>query len=61
METPACSQSFYALGHSEQELQRLSRQVKPLDRLRVSYSKRLGQAEVCASSTLVVGVEMLRF
>jgi protein-L-isoaspartate O-methyltransferase len=26
METPAGQQSFYALGHSEQELQRLSRQ-----------------------------------
>jgi len=26
METPASQQSFYALGHSEQELQRLSRQ-----------------------------------
>jgi SAM-dependent methyltransferase len=30
METPASRQSFYALGHSEQELQRLSRQGQAL-------------------------------
>ena len=30
METPAGPQSFYALGHSEQELQRLSRQGQAL-------------------------------
>jgi len=30
METPAARQSFYALGHSEQELQRLSRQGQAL-------------------------------
>ena len=30
METPACRQPFYALGHSEQELQRLSRQGQAL-------------------------------
>src|SRR5438034_8354939 len=30
METPASRQPFYALGHSEQELQRLSRQGQAL-------------------------------
>ena len=31
MQTPASPQSFYALGHSEQELQRLSRQGKAFE------------------------------
>src|SRR5215471_5205369 len=31
METPAGLQSFYALGHSEHELQRLSRQAQAIE------------------------------
>jgi hypothetical protein len=51
MKETATHQSTYALGHSGQELERLSRQAQVFEPLRANcYSKR-GSTRACASLT----------